>query len=64
MFERFLTPLVETLRLHFGLSKTRLETLAVLLVGLANCRTFNLPEFQREVQRFQANVNVTSLPRF
>jgi len=22
------------------------------------------PEFQREVQRFQANVNLTSLPRF
>ncbi|WP_412508537.1 hypothetical protein [Roseovarius sp. SYSU LYC5161] len=27
---------------HFDLSKTRLETLAVLLVGLANGRTVNL----------------------
>lgn len=42
MFERLLTPLLEILRPHFGLSKTRLETLAVLLVGLANCRTVNL----------------------
>jgi len=42
MFERLLAPLLETLRPHFCLSKTRLETLAVLLVGLANCRTVNL----------------------
>jgi hypothetical protein len=42
MFERLLAPLLETLRPHFVLSKTRLETLAVLLVGLANCRTVNL----------------------
>ena len=42
MFERLLAPLLETVRPHFGLSKTRLETLAVLLVGLANCRTVNL----------------------
>ena len=42
MFERLLAPLLETLHPHFGLSKTRLETLAVLLVGLANCRTVNL----------------------
>lgn len=42
MFERLLTPLLATLCPHFGLSKTRLETLAVLLVGLANCRTVNL----------------------
>jgi hypothetical protein len=42
MFERLLAPLLETLRPHFDLSKTRLETLAVLLVGLANCRTVNL----------------------
>ena len=26
--------------------------------------TYKGPEFQREVQRFQANVNLTSLPRF
>ena len=26
--------------------------------------SFKHPEFQREVQRFQANVNLTSLPRF
>jgi hypothetical protein len=42
MVERLLTPLLETLRPHFDLSKTRLETLAVLLFGLANCRTVNL----------------------
>lgn len=42
MFERLLAPLLETLRPHFALSKSRLETLAVLLVGLANCRTVNL----------------------
>lgn len=42
MFERLLAPLLETLRPHFALSKTRLETLAVLLFGLANCRTVNL----------------------
>lgn len=42
MFANLLAPLIETLRPHFGLSKTRLETLAVLLVGLANTRTVNL----------------------
>ena len=42
MFERLLAPLLEMLRPHFGLSKTRLETMAVMLVGLANCRTVNL----------------------
>jgi hypothetical protein len=42
MLERLLAPLLETLRPHFDLSKTRLETLAVLLFGLANCRTVNL----------------------
>ena len=36
MFERLLAPLLETVRPHFGLSKTRLETLAVLLVGLVS----------------------------
>lgn len=42
MLECLLAPLLETLRPHFALSKTRLETLAVLLVGLANGRTVNL----------------------
>lgn len=42
MIECLLAPLLETLRPHFNLSKTRLETLAVLLFGLANCRTVNL----------------------
>jgi hypothetical protein len=42
MFDRILAPLLETLRPHFSLSKSRLETLAVLLVGLANGRTVNL----------------------
>ena len=34
MFECLLAPLLKTLRAHFGLSKTRLETLAVLLSAL------------------------------
>ena len=42
MLKCLLAPLLETLRPHFDLSKTRLETLAVLLFGLANCRTVNL----------------------
>ncbi len=33
MFNVLPTSLVNTLRPHFGLSKTRLEVLAVLLVG-------------------------------
>lgn len=37
-----LAPLIATLRPHFELGKTRLETLAVLLVELANGRTINL----------------------
>ncbi|MCA1776723.1 MAG: hypothetical protein LC676_14275, partial [Loktanella sp.] len=36
MLKCLLAPLLETFRPHFDLSKTRLETLAVLLVGLAN----------------------------
>ena len=42
MLECLLAPLLEASRPHFDLSKTRLETLAVLLVGLANGRTVNL----------------------
>lgn len=42
MLKCLFAPLLETLRPHFDLSKTRLETLAVLLVGLANGRTVNL----------------------
>ena len=42
MLECLLAPLLETVRPHFDLSKTRLETLAVLLVGLANGRTVTL----------------------
>lgn len=42
MLECLLAPLLETLRPHFDLSETRSETLAVLLVGLANGRTVNL----------------------
>ena len=34
-----IAPLINTLRPHFALSKTRLATLSALLVGLANCRT-------------------------
>lgn len=42
MIACLLAPLLETLRPHLELSKTRLETLAVLLVGLANGCTVNL----------------------
>ena len=42
MFCSLLASLLATLRPHFDISKTRLETLAVLLVGLANGRTVNL----------------------
>lgn len=42
MFELLLAPLLESLRPHFMLSKSRLVTLAVMMVGLANCRTVNL----------------------
>ena len=37
-----LAPLMATLSPHFDLSKTRLETLAIMLAGLANGRTVNL----------------------
>ena len=37
-----IAPLTNTLRPHVALSKTRLATLSVLLVGLANCRAVNL----------------------
>ncbi len=42
MFGTLLAPLMNTPRPHFGLSKTRLETFAILLTGFANCRTVNL----------------------
>ena len=42
MFASLLAPLVKTLRPHFDLSKSRLETLVVLIVGLVNGRTVNL----------------------
>ena len=37
-----LAPLLNTLSPHFDLSKTRLETMAIILFGLANGRTVNL----------------------
>ncbi|WP_420013765.1 hypothetical protein [Tateyamaria sp.] len=37
-----IAPLMTTLSPHFDLSKTRLETLAIMLAGLANGRTVNL----------------------
>ena len=37
-----LAPLRESLRPHFNLSKSRLETLSVLLVGMINGRAVNL----------------------
>ena len=36
-----LTPLCDTLRPHFDLGKTRLETLATIMSGMVNCRTVN-----------------------
>ena len=42
MLRFLIAPLTHTLRPHFALSKTRLATLSVLLIGLANCRTVNL----------------------
>lgn len=42
MHDLLFAPLLATLRPHFGLGKARLQTLAVLIVGLANCRTVNL----------------------
>ena len=35
-------PLRDTLRPHFDLGKTRLETLATIMSGMVNCRTVNL----------------------
>lgn len=42
MIISLLAPLMGTLRPHFELSKSRLETFAVMLAGLANGRTVNL----------------------
>ena len=42
MFSPLLTPLVLNLRSHLSLSKSRLETLAILVTGIVNCRTVNL----------------------
>ncbi len=42
MLSFLLASLMSTLRPHFDLSKTRLETFAIMLVGLANGRTVNL----------------------
>ena len=57
--------LLETLRPHFELSKTRLETLAVLLVGLANTRTVNLSHLASQFPGAALhNSNYRSLQRF
>ena len=59
-----LAPLMNTLRPHFDLSKTRLATLSVLPVGLANCRTVHLSHLASQfpesalkccAQHFRAN---------
>lgn len=42
MIGSVLAPLLSTLRPHFDPGKTRLETLAVMIVGLVNSRTVNL----------------------
>ena len=41
MFDHLLAPLRDTLRPHFDLRKTRLETMAAIMFGLVNCRTVN-----------------------
>ena len=43
-----LAPLMTTLSPHFDLGKTRLETLAIMLAGLANGRTVNLSHLATE----------------
>lgn len=55
MFERLLAPLLETLRPRFGLRKTQLETLAVLLVGLANGRKVNLTHLASQFPGYGLN---------
>ncbi len=67
MFGSLLAPLLATLRPHFNLSKTRLETLAVLLLGLANSRTVNLSHLASQVPRpcparFELPPSTTVLP--
>lgn len=42
MSEAMIAPLLDTLRRHFALSKSRLATLAVLICGVAQSRTVNL----------------------
>ncbi len=42
MVVHLLAPVIATLRPYIALSKTRLETLGVMLAGLANARTVNL----------------------
>ena len=42
MLASLFAPLRESLRPHFNLSKSRLETLSVLLIGMINGRTVNL----------------------
>ena len=42
MFDHLFASLRDTLRPHFNLSKTRLETMASIMLGLPNCRTVNL----------------------
>lgn len=65
MIACLLVPLLETLRPHFNLSKTRLETLAVLLVGLANGRTVNLSHLASQFPgEAQHNSNYRRLQRF
>ena len=48
MLGYLLAPLLNTLSPHFDLSKTRLETMAIILFGLANGRTVNLSHLARQ----------------
>lgn len=57
--------LIETLSRHFALRNSRLETLAVLIVGLIQCRTVNLSHIASQFPaQVQHNSNYRRLQRF
>ena len=65
MFQRLFTPLGLMLDRHFSLSKPRLVTLSVLLVGLSNCRTVNLSHLASQFPgSAQTSSNYRRLQRF
>ncbi|MDA9009600.1 IS4 family transposase [Alphaproteobacteria bacterium] len=65
MFQNLFAPLSEMLERHFPLSKSRLLTFAVLLVGVANCRTVNLSHLASQFPTSaQTSSNYRRLQRF